>query len=135
MHITLFKVADIPSSRKGVSIAVSKPVRSFSQYFRDFVWSFPLRSELAPVFRMACFVVTVDKVSWTEACVSDPGVVISFHFGFAHCFLYTGITASVPYVNENGVSSLLDLIMASVCLFYQAIGLGMLNGGEALADT
>nr|GEW72922.1 hypothetical protein [Tanacetum cinerariifolium] len=38
-----------------------------------------------------------------------------------------GITASAPYVNENDVSPLLDLIMA--------IGLGMFNGGEALADT
>nr|GEY48912.1 ankyrin repeat-containing domain, PGG domain protein [Tanacetum cinerariifolium] len=38
-----------------------------------------------------------------------------------------GITASAPYGNENGVPPLLDLIMA--------IGLRMLNGGEALADT
>nr|GEW00940.1 transposase (putative), gypsy type [Tanacetum cinerariifolium] len=164
-------VADIPCSRKGVSNAVSKHVRSFAQCFCDFVWSLPLRSELAPVFRVACFVVSIDKVSWMEACVSDPGVVISFYFGFDPCFLYcsflslflqeiqadpraslfltistsavlkvgmpisAGITASAPYVNENGISPLLDLIMASVYPFYQAIGLGMLNGGEALADT
>ncbi|GKC31531.1 hypothetical protein Tco_1038825, partial [Tanacetum coccineum] len=38
----------------------------------------------------------------------------------------TGITASVPYVSENGVFTLLDLIMA--------IGLRMFNEGEALAD-
>nr|GEY94110.1 putative transposase (putative), gypsy type [Tanacetum cinerariifolium] len=82
---------DIPCLRKGVSIAVSKPVRSFAQCFRDFVWSLPLRSELVPVFRMACFVVPVDIVSWTKACVSDPGIVISFHFGFAPCFLYCSL--------------------------------------------
>nr|GEW10593.1 hypothetical protein [Tanacetum cinerariifolium] len=140
-------VADIPCSWKGVSITVSKPVCSFAQCFRDFVWSLPLRFELALVFRMACFVVLANKVSWTEACVSNPGVVISFHFRFAPCFLYcilhslflqesklipkaslfltistsavlkvgmpisAAITAFVPYVNENGVSLLLDLIM------------------------
>nr|GEZ91379.1 cold-regulated 47 [Tanacetum cinerariifolium] len=134
-------VADIPCSRKSVSIAVSKPVRSFAQCFCDFVWSLLLRSDLALVFRMACFVVPVDKVSWTKAYVSDPGI------GFVILAISTpvvlkvgmpisaGITASTPYVNENGVSSLLDLIMASVGPFYQAIGLGMLNGGKALADA
>nr|GEV88823.1 nonaspanin [Tanacetum cinerariifolium] len=80
-------VADIPCSMKGVSITVSKPVCSLAQCFPDFVWSFPLRSELAPVFRMACFIASVDKVSWTEACASEPGVVILFYFGFAPCFL------------------------------------------------
>nr|GEX95387.1 hypothetical protein [Tanacetum cinerariifolium] len=144
--IALFKVADIPCSRKGVSIAVSKPVCSFAQCFRDFVWSLPLRSKLAPVFRMACFVVPVDKVRM-EACVSDPGrsnlipkaslfltisIFVVLKVGMP---ISDGITASAPYVNENGVSPLLDLIMASVFPFYHAIGLGMLNGGEALADT
>ncbi|GKD65516.1 hypothetical protein Tco_1307624 [Tanacetum coccineum] len=38
-----------------------------------------------------------------------------------------GMTASVPYVNENGVSSLLDFIMA--------IGLRMFNRSKVLADT
>nr|GEW45140.1 hypothetical protein [Tanacetum cinerariifolium] len=75
----------------GVSIALSKPVRSFAQCFRDFLWSLLLRFELAPVFCMACFVVPVDKVSWTEACASDPGVVISFHFRFAPFFLYCSL--------------------------------------------
>ncbi|GJS06892.1 hypothetical protein Tco_0363688, partial [Tanacetum coccineum] len=60
MHIAFLKVADIPCSRKGISIAVSKLVCSFGQRFHDFVWSFPLRSELAPVFRVACFVVPVN---------------------------------------------------------------------------
>nr|GEW44056.1 hypothetical protein [Tanacetum cinerariifolium] len=169
--LTLFKVVDIPCSRKGVSIVVSKPIRSFSQCFRDFVWSLPLRSELVLVFCKACFVVPIDKVSWTKACASDPGVVISFHLALlldsciAACSLFsskrsnlipkgslfliiststvlkvgmpisTGITASAPYVNENGVSPLLDLIMASVFPFYQDIGLGMFNRGEALANT
>ncbi|GJR21224.1 hypothetical protein Tco_0969751 [Tanacetum coccineum] len=49
----------------------------------------------------------------------------------------TGITAFVPYVSENGVSLLLDLIIVrcSVCPFHQAIGLRMFNGSKALADA
>ncbi|GKC08431.1 hypothetical protein Tco_1000041, partial [Tanacetum coccineum] len=43
--------------------------------------------------------------------------------------IYTGITASTPYVNENGVSPLLDLIML------RSIGLGMFNGGKALTEA
>nr|GEV17279.1 hypothetical protein [Tanacetum cinerariifolium] len=105
------EVANIPCLRKGMSIAVSKHVCSFAQCFRDFVRSLLLRSELAFVFHMACFVVPFSRLA------------------------SAGITASAPYVNENGVSLLLDLIMTSVCPFYQAIGLGMFNGGEALADT
>nr|GEW13054.1 hypothetical protein [Tanacetum cinerariifolium] len=105
-------VANIPCSRKGVSIAFSKPVCSLAQCLRDFVWSFPLRSELDPVFRMACFIALVDKVSWTKACASEPGVV-----------------------SENGVSLLLDLIMTSVLPIYQTVGLGVFNRGEALTDT
>nr|GEU94882.1 hypothetical protein [Tanacetum cinerariifolium] len=61
--------------------------------FRNFIWSFPLRSELASILRMACFIASVDEV----------GMPIS-----------TGITASVAYVSKNGVSPLLDLII--VCL-------------------
>ncbi|GKC05323.1 hypothetical protein Tco_0996933 [Tanacetum coccineum] len=47
----------------------------------------PAPSELAPVFRVACFVVPVDKVSRAEICASDPGVIVFFHLGFASCFL------------------------------------------------
>nr|GFB75132.1 reverse transcriptase domain-containing protein [Tanacetum cinerariifolium] len=61
---------------------------------------------------------------WCEKLILKVGMPIS-----------AGITASAPYVNENGISSLLDLIMASVYPFYQAVGLGMFNGGESLADT
>nr|GEX08000.1 hypothetical protein [Tanacetum cinerariifolium] len=53
--------------------------------------------------------------------ISTPAVL---KFGMP---ILAGITASDPYVNENGVSPLLDLIMA--------ISLEMLNKGEALADT
>ncbi|GKC46111.1 hypothetical protein Tco_1063833 [Tanacetum coccineum] len=106
-----------------------------------------LRSELSSFFRMACFIVSVDKVSWPEACITNPDIIVFFHFGFAFLllgllpvlFFYqkvqvdfqsfiifimststvlkvvmpisTGITASVPYVSENGVSPLLDLII------------------------
>nr|GEU78650.1 hypothetical protein [Tanacetum cinerariifolium] len=38
-----------------------------------------------------------------------------------------GMTASIPYVNENGVSSLLDIIMT--------IGLGMFDRSKVLADA
>ncbi|GJR91667.1 hypothetical protein Tco_0215678 [Tanacetum coccineum] len=41
----------------------------------------------------------------------------------------TGITSSVPYVNENGVSPLLDLIIV------RSVGLGMFNGSKALVDA
>nr|GFB85957.1 hypothetical protein [Tanacetum cinerariifolium] len=51
----------VPCSRKGVPVAVSKFVRSFAQCFRDFIWSFPLRYELASILRMACFVASVDE--------------------------------------------------------------------------
>nr|GEV69975.1 transposase (putative), gypsy type [Tanacetum cinerariifolium] len=47
--------------------------------------------------------------------------------------IFAGMTASIPYVNENGVSSLLDFIM--VRSFYQAIGLQMFNSFKMLADT
>nr|GEX83839.1 hypothetical protein [Tanacetum cinerariifolium] len=60
----------------------------------DFAVISTLWSELAFVFRMACFVAPVDKVSWTEAGASNPGVVISFHFGFVPCFLYCGLLSS-----------------------------------------
>ncbi|GJV72166.1 hypothetical protein Tco_1492161 [Tanacetum coccineum] len=46
-----------------------------------------------------------------------------------------GITAFVPYVSENGVSPLLDLIMDSVFSLHQAVSLRMLDESEALADT
>nr|GEZ17066.1 hypothetical protein [Tanacetum cinerariifolium] len=64
-------VADIPCSWKGVSIVVSKPIRSLH---------YTSVTSYSPSH--------IDKVSWREACASDPGVVISFHFGFALCFLY-----------------------------------------------
>ncbi|GJW35517.1 hypothetical protein Tco_0058437 [Tanacetum coccineum] len=41
--------------------------------------------------------------------------------------IFAGMTASVPYVNEDGVSPLLDFIMA--------IGLRMFNRSKVLADT
>ncbi|GJT09209.1 hypothetical protein Tco_0843671 [Tanacetum coccineum] len=47
----------------------------------------------------------------------------------------TGMTTSVPYVYENGVSLLLDFIMTAICSFYQAISLRMFNGSKVLADT
>nr|GEU35486.1 hypothetical protein [Tanacetum cinerariifolium] len=50
----------------------------------------------------------------------------------ASLFRYTSFR---PYVSENGVSSLLDLIMASVCSFHQTIGLRMFDEGKALADA
>nr|GEW12223.1 ribonuclease H-like domain-containing protein [Tanacetum cinerariifolium] len=110
-------VADVPCSRKGVSIAVSKPVCSFAQCFRDFVWSLALRFKLASVFRMACFVVPVDKVSWTKVEVqTDAQDFIILTISTSAVLkvgmpISAGITASAPYVNENGVSPLLDLIM------------------------
>nr|GEU38448.1 putative reverse transcriptase domain-containing protein [Tanacetum cinerariifolium] len=81
---------NVPCSRKDVPVAVSKFVCSFTQYFHDFIWSIPLRSELASILRMACIVSSVDEV----------GMPIS-----------TGITAFVAYVSKNGVSPLLDLII------------------------
>nr|GEZ84259.1 hypothetical protein [Tanacetum cinerariifolium] len=128
-------VTDILCSRKGVSIAVSKPIRSFAQCFCDFIWSLPLRSELVPVFRMACLL----SLFLQEIQADPQGFVILDYITFALLKvgmpISAGITASAPYVNENGFSPLLDLIMASVCPFYQVIGMGMLNEGEALADT
>nr|GEW49947.1 hypothetical protein [Tanacetum cinerariifolium] len=125
-------VADIPCSRKGLSIAVSKPVRSFAQCFRDFVWSLPLRSELAPVFPCSLFSSKrskmIPKASLFLIISTSTVLMVGMRIS-------AGITTSAPYVNENGVSSLHDLIMASVCPFYQAIGLGMFNEGEALVDT
>nr|GEU49857.1 hypothetical protein [Tanacetum cinerariifolium] len=140
-------VANVPCSLKGISIAVSKLVFPFAYYFCDFIRSLPLWSELAFVFRTACFIVPIDEVSQTEACVADPYVIVFLHLGFASCFMNccllsfsskrskltprdssfliistfvvlkvgmpisTGITASASYVNENGVSPLLDLII------------------------
>ncbi|GKA16414.1 hypothetical protein Tco_0696161 [Tanacetum coccineum] len=46
-----------------------------------------------------------------------------------------GMTASISYVNENGVSPLLDFIMTAICSFYQAISLRMFNKSKVLADT
>ncbi|GKC43480.1 hypothetical protein Tco_1061202 [Tanacetum coccineum] len=36
------------------------------------------RSELASLFHMACFVAPVDKVSWLETCVGNPGIIVNF---------------------------------------------------------
>ncbi|GKB31378.1 hypothetical protein Tco_0870779, partial [Tanacetum coccineum] len=94
----------VSCSRKGISVVVSKLVRSFAQCFCNFICSLPLRSELASVFYMACFIVPVDEVSRTEACAADPDVIVGMPIS-------TRITASAPYVNENGVSPLLDLII------------------------
>nr|GEX27497.1 hypothetical protein [Tanacetum cinerariifolium] len=90
MRIAFLEIADVPCSRKGVPVVVFKLVRSFAQCIHDFIWSFSLRSELASILRMACFIASVDEV----------GMPIS-----------SGITAYVPYVSENGVSPLLDLII------------------------
>ncbi|GJV42606.1 hypothetical protein Tco_1421046 [Tanacetum coccineum] len=50
--------------------------------------------------------------------------------------IFAGMTTSVPYVSENGVSPLLDLILcASVCSFHQAIGLWEFDESKALADA
>nr|GEV29742.1 hypothetical protein [Tanacetum cinerariifolium] len=46
-------------------------------------WSLPLWSKLASVFRTACFILSVDEVSWTEAYTADPGVIVFLHLGFA----------------------------------------------------
>nr|GEV25119.1 hypothetical protein [Tanacetum cinerariifolium] len=46
-----------------------------------------------------------------------------------------GMTASVPYVNVNGVSPLLDFIMAAICSFHQTIGLRVLNRSKVSANT
>nr|GEV83695.1 transposase (putative), gypsy type [Tanacetum cinerariifolium] len=101
VHIAFLEVADVPCSRKGVSVAVSKLVCSFAQCFRDFIWSFPLRSELAFILRIACFVASVDEPKTDpNRTVHTPKLPIS-----------TGISASVPYVSENGVSPLLDLVI------------------------
>nr|GEY17074.1 hypothetical protein [Tanacetum cinerariifolium] len=56
MHISFLEVANVP-------VAVSKFVCSFAQCFRDFIWSFPLRSELTSILRMACFIALVDENS------------------------------------------------------------------------
>ncbi|GJX35233.1 hypothetical protein Tco_0246790 [Tanacetum coccineum] len=61
---------------------------------------------------------------WSISAVRSVGMPIS-----------AGMTASVPYVSENGVSPLLDLIMTPVCPFDQAIYLWVLHGGKTLADT
>ncbi|GKA20734.1 retrotransposon protein, putative, ty1-copia subclass [Tanacetum coccineum] len=60
--------------------------------FSYFIWPFPFRAKLSSIFCMAGIIVPVHKV----------GMPIS-----------AGITASVPYVSENGMSSLLDLIMVN----------------------
>nr|GEW36750.1 ribonuclease H-like domain-containing protein [Tanacetum cinerariifolium] len=84
--------------------------------------------ELASLFQMACFVAPVDEVSWLETCVANPDIIVFFHHSFALCFLNCfmlsfsskifRIIAFFPYVSENGVSSLLDLIIVcvSTCL-------------------
>nr|GEV75257.1 RNA-directed DNA polymerase, eukaryota [Tanacetum cinerariifolium] len=45
------------------------------------------------------------------------------------------MTASVPYVNENGVSPFLDFIMAAIFSFHQTISLRVLNRSKVLPNT
>nr|GEY63536.1 hypothetical protein [Tanacetum cinerariifolium] len=76
-------------------------------------------SELASIFCMACFIVLVDEVSWLETYVTDLGIIVFFNIGFALASWIASysllsskrITAFVLYLNENGVSPLLDLII------------------------
>nr|GEX08150.1 hypothetical protein [Tanacetum cinerariifolium] len=95
----IFKVEDVPCSRKVIPIAVSSLVCSFTQCFRYFIWSLPFRSRLTR--KASLFLIT------STFLVLVVGMPIS-----------TGITASVPYVNENGVSPLFDLIMDSFCKIF-----------------
>nr|GEV70120.1 hypothetical protein [Tanacetum cinerariifolium] len=67
-----------------------------------------VRSELASLFRMTCFVAPVDEVSWLETYVANPGIILFLKVGMP---ISTGITTFVPYASENGVSLLLYLII------------------------
>ncbi|GKB72559.1 hypothetical protein Tco_0933971 [Tanacetum coccineum] len=143
-----------PLSSKSLTVEASTsaaPITTLSTTFASSavippsLVSLILRSELASIFRTACIIVPVDEVSRMEACAADPCVIVFLHLGFdflLHELLFmvgmptfTGITTSVLYVSENGVSLLLDLIMTPDYPFHQAVGLWVLNGSEALADT
>nr|GEV31637.1 retrovirus-related Pol polyprotein from transposon TNT 1-94 [Tanacetum cinerariifolium] len=124
MHIAFLKVADVTCSRQDVPIiAVSELYAPFlnasvtsygpshldpslppsSAWLASLFWS-KLISKASSVFTMSTF--TVLKV----------GMPIS-----------TGITASVPYVSENGVSSLLDLIIVRRMSFMRNSWIGVIH--------
>nr|GEW44561.1 hypothetical protein [Tanacetum cinerariifolium] len=63
---------------------VPELVRSPSKCFYHLVRSFPLWTQLSAFFGMTCFVATVDKISWAEACAADFGIVVLFDFGFVY---------------------------------------------------
>nr|GEW68134.1 hypothetical protein [Tanacetum cinerariifolium] len=95
--------------------------------FRDLIWSFPLRSELASIFCMARFIVPVYEIAACSLLSSIRSKLISkallFFIMSTSAVLKVGmpistrITASVSYVSDNGVFPLLDLIIVR-CYFY-----------------
>ncbi|GKD19765.1 hypothetical protein Tco_1208923 [Tanacetum coccineum] len=77
------------------------------------------KSKFISVLGVTCIIATVDHVPRLEGCAADFRVVVSFHFSLAFRLLNfrsvgmpisVGMTTSVSYVSENGVSPLLDLI-------------------------
>nr|GEV27384.1 hypothetical protein [Tanacetum cinerariifolium] len=93
--------------------------------------SLPLRSELAFVFRMACFVVSVYKISWTKAGALNPDVVISFHFGFVPCFLNCSLLSL--FLQEVQTDAKASLFLAMSTFAVLKVGMRISAGNTASA--
>ncbi|GJU14451.1 RNA-directed DNA polymerase [Tanacetum coccineum] len=104
----------------------SKLVCSFSQGFRYFIRSFPFRANLSSIFCMADIfaLLLASRIAACSLLSSKRSRLISKASSFCTMSISAvlkvgmpisaGITAYVPYVSENGMSSLLDLIMVCV---------------------
>ncbi|GKD97553.1 hypothetical protein Tco_1381450, partial [Tanacetum coccineum] len=86
MYITFLEITNVPCSWKFISFVINDSVTSYGP------------SHLGPSFPPS--LAWLASLLWSTSAVQSVGMPIS-----------AGMTASVSYVSENGVSSLLDFIM------------------------